>query len=131
MISKICAGMAGLALMISAAACFSERGNLTGPAGGACNVTLDPTQFGSTIIAIRDFLFQPTPVHVKAGNKVTWLNCDAAAALSHTTTADAGAWASPLLAPGSTYTFLFPAAGTFAYHCDVHPSMVGQLIVDP
>jgi plastocyanin len=131
MISKICAGMAGLALVISAAACFSERGNATGPSAGACNVNLDPSQFGSTIIAIRSFLFQPTPVHVKAGNKVTWLNCEPAGTLSHTSTADGGAWASGLLDPGSTFTFVTATPGTFAYHCDVHPSMIAQVIVDP
>jgi len=121
----------GLTLLLSAAACFSEHGNATGPSANACNVSLDPSQFGSTVIAIRNFLFQPTPVHVKAGNKVTWLNCEPSGTPSHTTTSDGGAWVSGLLDPGSTYTFLFPTPGTFGYHCDVHPAMTAQVIVDP
>jgi len=131
MIRKLCSGAAGLALLAFAAACFSERSNVTGPSGGACSVSLDPSQFGSTVIAIRGFSFQPTPVHVKAGNKVTWLNCEPAGTPSHTSTADGGAWGSALIDPGTTFTFLFPTSGTFSYHCEPHPSMTAQIIVDP
>ncbi len=125
------AGMTALFLVVLATACFSERSNVTGPSGGACSVSLDPSQFGSTVIAIRSFSFQPTPVHVKVGGKVTWLNCEPAGTPSHTSTADGGAWGSALIDPGTTYTFLFAAAGTFSYHCEPHPSMTAQIIVDP
>src|SRR5512141_707449 len=125
--SRIRWGLAGLALLVTAAACFSERSSLTGPSGGAGNVNLDPSQFGSTIIAIRGFSFPPTPVHVKAGNKVTWLNCEPAGTPSHTSTSDAGLWGSTPIDPGSTFTFLFAAAGTFGYHCEPHPSMTAQV----
>ena len=68
---------------------------------------------------------------MRAGGKVTWLNCEATSGLAHTATADGGAWDSNVLAPGSSFTFTFPAAGTFAYHCDIHPSMIAAVIVDP
>jgi plastocyanin len=123
--------MAALALLLVAAACFSEHGGATGPSAGACNVSLDPSQFGSTIIAIRNFAFEPTPTHVKAGNKVTWLDCEPTGTEAHTTTADGGAWTSSLLNTGGTYTFLFPTPGTFAYHCETHPSMTASIVVDP
>jgi plastocyanin len=123
--------MAGLALLALVVACFSDRSGVIGPSAGACNANLDPSQFGSTIIAIRGFSFQPTPVHVKAGNKVTWLNCEPAGTPSHTSTSDGGVWGSTLIDPGLTFTFLFATPGRFAYHCEPHPSMTAQIVVDP
>jgi plastocyanin len=119
-----------LVLLALAAGCFSERG-ATGPSGGSCDVSLGPSQYGSTIVAIQGFAFNPAPVRVKVGGKVTWLNCEPAGTPSHTTTADLGAWSSPLLDPGLTYTATFNSVGTFAYHCEPHPSMTAQVVVDP
>lgn len=131
MIPRLSAALTALALLATAAACFSEHSAATGPSAGACDASIDPSQFGSVIIAIRDFAFQPTPTHVKAGGRVTWLDCEPAGTEAHTTTADGGAWTSALLSTGGSYTFLFPTAGTFAYHCETHPSMTASIVVDP
>lgn len=130
MIRKTVGGIAILGVLALGTACFSER-SATGPSAGACSVSLDPSQFGSTIVAIRGFAFAPTPVHVRLGGKVTWINCEPAGTPSHTTTADGGAWSSAPLDPGLSYTATFNAAGTFAYHCEPHPSMTASVIVDP
>ena len=107
-----------------------QRARATGPSGGTCRVALDPAQFGSVIVSIEGFAFQQTPVHVDVGGKVTWVNCETDGT-PHTATADGGAWDSGQLAPEDTYTATFAAAGTFAYHCDLHPGMTAQVIVDP
>ena len=57
---------------------------------------------------------------VKAGGKVTWVNCEAAGTDSHTSTSDAGIWSSPLLAPGATFTQQLNTAGSFPYRCQPH-----------
>ncbi len=36
---------------------------------------------------------------------------------------------SPVLAPGANYEFVFANTGTFTYHCHLHPSMTGTIIV--
>ncbi|HEY7683603.1 MAG TPA: plastocyanin/azurin family copper-binding protein [Gemmatimonadales bacterium] len=123
------AGLLGLGALTLLGACFSERGGTSASSGG-CDLSLDPSQYGSTIIAIQNFAFNPTPAHVKAGGKVTWVNCEAGG-VAHTTTSNGAVWDSNLLNEGVTYTFTFPSAGSFDYHCTVHPSMVAQLIVDP
>jgi plastocyanin len=115
---------------VGIAACVSERTSVTGVDANACNVTLPSTSFGSAVVVIRDFAFSPAQVHIRPGTKVTWVNCGAAGADSHTSTADAGKWTSPLLAPGATYTTDFAAAGTFTYHCEPHPGMKGSVIVE-
>lgn len=130
MIRKIAGGLVMAGVLALAAACFSERGSV-GPSGGDCRVDLDPSQFGTTIVAIENFAFLPASVNVKVGGKVTWVNCEPPGTPAHTTTADGGAWGSALLDPGVTYTFTFATAGTYAYHCEPHPSMTGTVVVDP
>jgi plastocyanin len=106
--------------------CFSER--TTGPvAEGECRFRLGQDVPGSTIVVIRDFTFTPAEVRVRAGERVTWINCDVD---SHTSTADGGAWASPLLAPGDAFTQAFDTPGELAYHCEPHPFMVARVVVE-
>jgi plastocyanin len=106
--------------------CFSER-EATAPVEGVCSLPVGEGVPGSTLVVIRGFAFEPGEVRVRAGERVTWVNCDTDA---HTSTADAGLWASPLLAVGDGFTQTFPTAGEFPYHCDPHPFMTGRVIVE-
>jgi plastocyanin len=65
-------------------------------------------------------------LNVAAGTTVTWMNNDTVA---HTSTSDALGWNSGIVAPGGQFSFVFPAAGTFSYHCAIHPGMVGTVVV--
>jgi amicyanin len=80
-------------------------------------------------VAIRDFSFQASEVRVKVGSSVTWVNCEPEGT-PHTSTSDQGAWESPLLAPGETFTRTFDTPGVFPYHCAPHPFMVGSVTVE-
>ncbi len=108
-------------------ACFSQRDATTAPVEGECSFPAGDDVAGSTIVVIRRFAFGPAEVRIRAGEKVTWLNCDLD---SHTSTADAGGWDSPLLAPGDVFTQTFSAGGEFTYHCEPHPFMTGRVIVE-
>jgi plastocyanin len=119
----IAAVAAVLALL---AGCFSEHRAPTA-AGGVCNVELGEAFPGSTVVLIQSFTFQPFEVRVRAGERVTWINCDQEA---HTSTADNGEWASPLLAPGQAFTQTFATIGQFDYFCEPHPFMTGRVIVE-
>ena len=46
-------------------------------------------------------------------------------------TADLGAFSSGNMADSETFTFTFTAPGTYAYHCTIHPTMVGTITVNP
>jgi plastocyanin len=111
-------------------ACFSDR--TSGPTNTleGCNAQLPAEAFGSTIVIIRDFAFTPAAVRIRPGTKVTWVNCGAPGEDAHTSTANGGAWASALLAPGATFTREFPSAGAFPYHCEPHPQMTGSVTVE-
>jgi len=71
--------------------------------------------------------FSPRPIQVTVGSTVTWTN---ATAPVHTATSDTGAWDTGNIAPGATSSAVsFPTAGTFGYHCAIHPSMTGSVVV--
>jgi plastocyanin len=108
------------------AGCFSER-EATGPGEGECRFPLGDDIPGSTVVVIQRFEYIPQEVRVRAGERITWINCGAD---EHTSTADAGEWQSPLMAPGGAFTQTFDAAGEFPYHCDPHPFMLGRVIVE-
>ena len=123
--------LAAATAAVVAVACFSERDAPTGAAAGAaCEVPENADVDGSTIIFIRDFGFHPATVRVKRGSRITWVNCEKTSGLSHTSTADAGAWRSPLIPPAGAYTNVEDAIGTFTYHCEPHPFMTGTIIVE-
>src|SRR5436305_6687609 len=71
--------------------------------------------------------FSPNPIQISAGSTVTWTNNTGP---RHTATSDTGAWTTGNIAPGGTSAAVaFPTAGTFPYHCAIHPSMTGTVIV--
>src|SRR5439155_18337280 len=65
---------------------------------------------------------------INVGDTVRWTNNEGSA-IFHTSTADNGTWDSKVLANGQSFSFTFTVAGTFAYHCAVHPSMRGSVTV--
>jgi plastocyanin len=82
---------------------------------------------GQTVqISIENFSFVPAAVNITAGTTVTWKNNDSA---THTIVSDTGVFKSGDLATGGTYSYTFSNKGTFAYHCSIHSSMKGTVIV--
>ena len=78
---------------------------------------------------IADFSFSPSCTTVPLNTVVTWTNNGPTA---HTTTSDvAGQWDSGQMAATNTYPHTFNSAGTFAYHCTNHPSMMATIVVTP
>jgi plastocyanin len=75
-----------------------------------------------------DFRFNPAVVNVAVGTTVVWTN-HSSLGIAHTTTSDTGMWDSGNLAPGQSFSFTFTSAGSFAYHCTIHPFMHGTVNV--
>jgi len=81
---------------------------------------------GAQTVTIAGFAFAPNDVTVAAGSSVTWTNNDSA---SHTATADDGSFDCSVISQGKSFTYTFPTAGTFSYHCKFHPQMVAKITV--
>ncbi|MDQ2952564.1 MAG: hypothetical protein M3R54_09905 [Chloroflexota bacterium] len=71
-------------------------------------------------VSIKDFAFSPPTVTIGVGQMVTWTNNDAA---FHTGDGTAQ------LGQGQSASKTYLAAGTFTYHCAIHTSMTGTVIV--
>jgi plastocyanin len=73
--------------------------------------------------------FSPEPASVKVGQAVVWRNADS---ITHTATQNGGGFNTGNIAPGATSNpITMTSAGSLAYHCQIHPGMVGTLTVTP
>jgi len=70
--------------------------------------------------------YVPDDLTVATGTTVTWSNNDA---IAHTSTSNTSGWNSGTIAPGGRFSFTFQTPGTYAYHCTIHPGMVGTVVV--
>ena len=81
---------------------------------------------GKNAVTIQNFAFSPSTITVKVGDKVTWTNQDS---IGHSATADNGSFDTGVLQQGQSGSITFSKAGTFTYHCSVHPNMKATVIV--
>lgn len=96
-------------------------GGMGGMGGSPVAVTIHDGSFGPTS-------FTPNPAPVAVGQTVTWTNSGPS---PHTVTSDAASdpYDSGTLTAGQSFSHTFNSTGTFAYHCNIHPSMTGTVIV--
>lgn len=76
-------------------------------------------------VSIESMAYNPTSLNVKVGTNVTWTNNDN---VDHTVTANDASFDSGNLKPGAKYTHTFSTAGTFPYHCTLHPDMKASVV---
>jgi len=81
---------------------------------------------GANEVFIQGMAFSPAALTVMAGTTVTWTNKDG---MTHTVTSDTSLFDSGNVASNATYSYTFANAGTYAYHCTIHPSMKGTITV--
>jgi plastocyanin len=99
----------------------------TPTSSGLAPTPATPTPSGNgQSVSIINFAFSPAMLSVSVGAKVTWTNNGS---VPHTVTADQGAFDSNALSPGNSFSFTFTKAGTYTYHCKIHPSMTATIIV--
>ncbi len=77
-------------------------------------------------VSIVNMSFSPASLTVVAGSTVTWTNNDN---MTHTVTSDAMGFDSGNLPMGGKFSQMFSTAGTYTYHCTIHPNMKGTIIV--
>jgi plastocyanin len=78
-------------------------------------------------IVIKEFMFMPMSLTVKAGSTVTWANKDDE---PHTVVSDTGLFRSGAVDTDETFTFKFDKPGTYHFTCSIHPQMVGTVVVE-
>lgn len=86
------------------------------------------TSAGKTV-NITNLMFTPSQITVKKGDTVTWTNNDSTAHTVVDDLSDVGGPSSGEIAPGASYSFTFTKTGSFQYHCSIHRSMRGTIVV--
>ena len=77
-------------------------------------------------IVVKEFMFTPNSVTVKAGSTVTWANMDDE---PHTVVSDTGLFRSGAMDTSESFSFKFDKPGTYHFTCSIHPRMVGTIVV--
>ena len=95
------------------------------PSGPQEEITITGGGIGYNVTA---FGFDPKQTTVKAGTTIVWTNNSGT---THNITSDAGAPATFTLPvdDGKTVSFKFTKPGTYPYHCSIHPTMKGTIVV--
>ncbi len=78
-------------------------------------------------VLIKDFMYAPMSITVKAGTKVTWLNMDDE---PHTVVSDTGLFRSGGLDTNETFSYRFDKPGSYHITCSIHPRMVATIVVE-
>ena len=91
--------------------------------GSGCSAS---SEAAAVSVQIANFAFDPPEVTAKVGETVGWTNGDSTA---HTATTDDGGCDTGNIAQNATAGLVFDAAGTYAYHCKIHPNMTGTITI--
>ena len=133
-------GLAALSTLSALSACTKSTPGSAGPStapsahaptSGSATASAQPTA-AATVMVVSDPAtigrFQAPSVTIAPGQSVQWVFQDAN---PHTATADDDSFTSPKegLAGGQTFSHTFAAAGTYTYHCFIHPAMHGTVVV--
>lgn len=93
---------------------------------GVAEACAPSTDTPTVTIAIANFVYEPAEATARVGDVVGWSNEDSA---PHTATMDDDACGTGNISSGSAQALVFNAAGTYPYHCAVHPNMTATLTV--
>ena len=77
-------------------------------------------------VVIKNFMFSPMAITVKAGSTVTWKNLDGE---PHTVVNDAGLFRSAALDQNETFQYKFDKPGVYKIFCGIHPNMRATITV--
>ena len=77
-------------------------------------------------VVLKNFMFSPMSLTIKAGSTVTWKNLDGE---PHVVVSDAGLFRSGALDQNDTYQFKFDKPGVYKIFCGIHPNMKETITV--
>lgn len=95
-----------------------------GTAVALAALTASTASAHTTTVTLKDISFVKETARIHRGDHVRWVWRDPTVphnvtfAKRHSRTQQTG-----------TYTLTFPRAGTFRYHCTIHPGMDGKVVV--
>jgi plastocyanin len=126
-------GIAALSTALVLAACSGGTTPTSAPTAGGpaattaaapCTDSTGPTTVSASAV---DNTWAPADVTAKVGDVITWSNGDG---VPHKVALDDGSCQmSANISAGSSASLVFSVAGTFPFHCSIHPSMKGTITI--
>lgn len=116
-------------LVACAIACGGGGDSSTNPGnpGNTGNPGGTPTPVVTTSVNLQGTAYNPADIQVSPGATVTFTNLDG---IPHTVTFDNTSIASvDQFSTGAKTVTMPTATGTYAYHCTIHPTMKGTVLV--
>jgi plastocyanin len=112
---------------LALAACSGGGGTATTAPGGGGSAPCTDSTGTTTVSATVANNTWSQPVTAKVGDVITWSNSDS---VPHKVALDDGSCQmSANISGGASKSLVFNKAGTFAFHCAVHPSMKGTITI--
>jgi plastocyanin len=108
---------------IASAAAPSAAGASAAPSSAGGPVCAVSTSTGTVAVTMQNTAFNPATVQAKVGDVIGFTNKDS---IQHTATLDDGSCTTDVVAGGGTAALSFTAAGTYPFHCKIHPNMTGK-----
>jgi plastocyanin len=120
----------GLLLALGVVACGGASGSPATTSAPVASVGTAGANLGSATVKISattQLTFDPAMQSAHVGDVIQWSNTGS---LMHTVTFDSEpSLSDPSLAPGGVWEVKFTTAGTYQYHCSIHSTMVGTIVV--
>ena len=117
---------AALAAALLLAGCGAPKTQVAAAPKASAAVSVQAAPVATSSVAIQDFDFKPAAITVLAGTTVTWTNKDVE---QHTVTARDKSFNSDAIAGDKTFSVTSDKAGSYEYFCQIHPHMVGTVVV--
>lgn len=113
-----------LFVLVLGVGCSSAQPTDTSSGGNAATPVNSAT---ANTVTIQGSSFSPSTITVAKGDTVTWVNNDTYT--HHVASDTAGAFDLGDQSNGASSSHTFDKTGTFKYHCTIHTSMKGTVIV--
>jgi len=110
--TRLALSIVTVALLAIACGSSTSPANSCGSSGATANVNTASSN-----------IFSPATTTINHGQSVCWQN---SSSVTHTVTDDGGAF-DVNLPVGQIYVHTYPTAGTYTYHCKIHPGMTGTV----
>lgn len=119
---------------------MTNSSSMTAASGGTNSTGGNSVSIVPNASTLADKAFAPNPINAKVGDTITWTNKDTT---FHTVTSGTGpsdttkgkefdsglSGPNALTTQGKTFSHKFMTAGEFPYFCQLHPTMVGKVVV--